>query len=314
MTRSTAARRALVTGATGFIGSHLAQGLLESGWQVDAIVRPSSKIGLLGGVEKRITLHTHDGTIEGMVGILRRSQPDVVFHLASLFLGSHRPEEVTPLIQSNVLFGTQLVEAMQAVGCRTLLNTGTSWQHFENGERNPVNLYAATKQAFETILAYYVNACGFKVITLKLFDTYGPGDPRPKLFAALQKAAEAAEPIAMSPGEQRLDLVHVDDVVRAYVVAAERLLSGAACGHETYAVSSEHPMRLRDIAAVFEETTGARLDLAWGGRPYRQREVMVPWNTGVALPGWKPLISLPEGLGRLGVVPAETTSPRGDLP
>ena len=69
-------------------------------------------------------------------------------------------------MSSNITFGTQLVEAMVANGCYQFVNTGTSWQHYENDEYNPVNLYAATKQAFEDILRYYVETSALRVITL----------------------------------------------------------------------------------------------------------------------------------------------------
>jgi nucleoside-diphosphate-sugar epimerase len=144
-------------------------------------------LALLEPLLSSITVHEFDGASSTMDEIVKRSNPDVVFHLASLFLSQHRPENVEPLIQSNLLFSTQLVEAMVNNGCKLLVNTGTSWQHFEDAHYSPVNLYAATKQAFEVILDYYVEAKGLALISLALFDTYGPGDPRPKLFSLLRK-------------------------------------------------------------------------------------------------------------------------------
>ena len=71
---------------------------------------------------------------------------------------------------------------MKEVGVKILVNTGTSWQHYENKDYSPVNLYAATKQSFEAILQYYVEVASLKAITLKLFETYGLDDPRPNFF------------------------------------------------------------------------------------------------------------------------------------
>jgi nucleoside-diphosphate-sugar epimerase len=214
-------KTALVTGATGFIGSHLARRLVKDGWAVHAVVRSSSKRDLIHDIEHAIHFHIYDGTIDSMQGILAESRPDTIFHLASLFLSQHQPRDITALIQSNITFGTHLVEAAVVNGCFQFINTGTSWQHYENEDYNPVNLYAATKQAFEDILKYYVEAHGVKVITLKLFDTYGPDDPRPKLMNLLKRAAETGETLEMSPGEQLIDLVHVDDVVEAFCTAQE---------------------------------------------------------------------------------------------
>ena len=288
-------RTALVTGATGFVGSHLALRLVRDGWQVHILSRAGSH--LLDTPEfTQVTNHVHDGSTEGMVSCVAQAKPDVVFHLASLFLSQHATKDVEPLMTSNVLFGNQLLEAMKINGVTSIINTGTSWQHYNNEDYNPVCLYAATKQAFEALLEYYVQACGFKAITLKLFDTYGPDDPRPKLFHLLNKVATSGEPLDMSAGEQLIDLVHIDDVVEAYVIAAERLLAGAVLQHEHYAVSTGRPIPLKVLVELYAEVTGKNIEVNWGARPYRYREVMVPWNLGLIIPGWSPKISFKEGM------------------
>lgn len=288
-------RRALITGATGYIGSSLTKRLVTEGWDVHIVVRPNSKLDVLSPALASITIHEHDGTIEGMIGLMGAARPDMVFHLASLFLAQHKPEDIGALINSNVLFSTQLIEAMVANEIKYLVNTGTSWQHHNNEGYNPVNLYAATKQAFEDILAYYVDAHGLKATTLALFDTYGPNDPRAKLIALLWKTARTQEPLFMSPGEQLIDLVHVDDVLDAFVMAAHAL-TNQEVNHTRYGVSSGHPMRLIDLVATFQKATGHTLPITWGGRPYRPREVMVPWTDHKNVPGWKPEIAFEKGI------------------
>jgi nucleoside-diphosphate-sugar epimerase len=291
---------AILTGATGFIGSHLTRRLVSEGWDVHLIVRPTSRLTSLDGVSDGVTIHRHDGSTQGMSDIMGAVRPDIVFHLASLFLAQHRPEDIEPLIQANVLFGTQLVDAMVVHGVHRLVNTGTSWQHFQNAEYSPVCLYAATKQAFEAILQFYVEASSLRVVTLKLFDTYGPRDPRAKLFALLRKAAQGQVPLAMSPGEQSIDLVYIDDVVEAFVMAADRLLRDEVRQLEEYAVSSGKPIRLQDLVETYGRVTGRTVPVEWGRLPYRPREVMIPWNRGQGLPGWHPKIGLEEGIGRMG--------------
>ena len=161
------------------------------------------------------------------------------------------------MIQSNILFGTQLIEAMTVNGVYSLINTGTSWQHFQNQPYNPVCLYAATKQAYETILAYYMEVSPLKVVTLKLFDTYGPNDPRRKLIPLLHEAAEKQHTLAMSPGEQLIDIVHIDDICNAFVVAADRIINNVIFSQwEEYAVSSGKPLLLKDIVKTYEAVTG----------------------------------------------------------
>ncbi len=290
-------RAALVTGATGFVGSHLARRLVREGWQVHILSRAGSRLPDAAEFAQ-VTNHVHDGSTEGMVRCVAQAQPDVVFHLASLFLSQHTTKDIDALIQSNVLFGNQLLEAMKVNEVNCLINTGTSWQHYNNEDYNPVCLYAATKQAFEALLEYYVQACGIKAITLKLFDTYGPNDPRPKLFHLLNKAATSGVPLDMSAGEQLIDLVHIDDVVEAYLIAAQRLFEGKVFQRETYAVSSGLPLPLKDLVQLYAEVTRQTVNVNWGARPYRYREVMSTWNRGKKLPDWEPKIVLSLGMKR----------------
>src|SRR5262249_17930566 len=209
-------RTALVTGATGYVGRHLARALIERGWRVHALLRQTSILPPELGVEA-VHCHGYDGGTESVISSLEKSEPDVAFHLASLYLANHHPEQVTELLRSNVMLGAQLAEAMTLAGCLKLVNVGTGWQHYEQSAYNPVNLYAATKQALEDLLEYYVQARGLRVITLKLFETYGPDDLRPKILNLLRQAAAQQAPLDLSPGEQLLDLVYIDDVVDAFL-------------------------------------------------------------------------------------------------
>lgn len=289
-------KRILLTGATGFVGSRVAGKLVSEGYDVHIIVRPDSSLSQIVQLSDQVTIHVHDGSTEGMLAVMEAAQPAVVFHIASMVQSEHKPEDIVPLIQANIVFASQLVEAMLKSGCHQLINTGTFWQHYENKDYSPVCLYAATKQAFEAILQYYIEARAIKVITLILFDNYGPNDPRPKLFHLLEKVSKSQEQLSMSPGEQLMDLVYIDDVVNAYIIAAERMLSGKVWQHERYSISSGNPISLKEVVSTYEHALQTKLPIQWGGRPYRDREVMAPWNAGMSLPGWKPLISLSEGI------------------
>jgi nucleoside-diphosphate-sugar epimerase len=289
-------RVALVTGATGFVGGSLARRLQADGWETHAIVRLSSSAKILRDVLGDSNVHAHDGSTIGLADTLHSVHPDIVFHLASLVIAEHSINDVDPLVQSNILFGVQLLEAMIVAGVPAIVNTGTTVQHYEGREYGPVSLYAATKQAFQDILQFYNEARGLRAMTLELPDTYGVRDRRLRLFSILNRAARTGEILQMSPGEQLLDLLHVDDVVRGYEVAAGGLMSGELPSPSRYRLSSGSLIRLKDVVDVYREATRHTVSVCWGGRPYRAREVMEPRSPVPVLPGWQPLINLRDGL------------------
>lgn len=289
-------QKVLITGATGFIGSHLTKRLISDGWDVHIIIRDNSNLKQIQDILSSITVHKYNGSTNDTFRIIKTSQPCIVYHLASLFIVKHQPKDIDQLIRSNILFGTQLVEAMTKNNVYHLINAGTSWQHYNNKNYNPVNLYAATKQSFDDILTYYVETTRLKVITLKLFDTYGPNDPRNKLFSLLHRTSLKKQILNMSPGNQLLDLVYIDDVINAFILASKYLLQNKVDSHKTYAISSVAPVRLKKIVQIYNKVTGKNLKIHWGYKPYRSREVMRPWNKGYVLPGWDPKVSLKEGI------------------
>lgn len=288
-------KKAFITGGNGYIGSNLVKRLLADRWEVHIIVRPTSSLDLIGPSADAISLYEYDGSVTSVMNAVECAKPNVVFHLASLFIAQHSPNDIEPLIASNLIFATQLLEAMVANKVRYLVNTGTSWQYFSGPIYEPVNLYAATKQAYEDILRFYLSAHSIKAITLLLFDTYGPHDPRGKLIPLLCSLSKAVDALKMSAGDQLVDLVYIDDVVDAFMKAAT-LIPTQKSDHMRYSVSSGNQIGLKECVSVFESVTSKSLPIHWGARPYRPREVMVPWSPIDSVPGWEPKISLEAGI------------------
>jgi nucleoside-diphosphate-sugar epimerase len=292
-------RRALVTGATGFVGRHLCRRLVDDGWTVTALVRDPSSPRVPPGVEAVTVPDDH----EAFVALVTEADPEVCLHLATHFVAEHRPEDVAPMLEANVGLGTRLAEALVDAGGVPIVNTGTAWQHVGGADYDPVSLYAAMKQALTDILRFHAARRGLPVITLTLADTYGPDDDRAKLVPALLAAARDGRSLDMSDGGQMLDLVHIDDVVAAFLVVIDLLRAdrsiAAADGTTRWAVSSDQPVTLLDLLPRFSAATGLALDARWGVRPRRLIEMREPWPSVAPPPGWAPAVDLDEGLAAL---------------
>lgn len=288
----------LVTGANGFLGASVAAAFAKAGCRVIAVHRAGSDLSRLDALCNSAEKIVLADDYSNLPDIMANAKPDLIAHVAAAQDGGDDEKAVRNLIATNILFSTLLVTAARQHNVNYFINTGTSWQNYNQADYDPVNLYAATKQAFEDILAYYT-AMGLQAVTLRLFDTYGPNDPRAKITNLLKRVAASGETLAMSPGGQQFDLVHVDDVSSAYVQAARLLFDGAIESNSVFALSSGTPVPLKEFTVRFERALNVKCNIEWGGREYRPREVMVPWNKGRALPGWQPKVSLEEGLKTL---------------
>lgn len=289
-------QRFLITGATGYIGSQLAIKLAQRGDHVHILCRAGSSLEQLISVKEKITIHIIDSTFDSIDTAVNRAKPEIVIHLASLFISEHQASQVRDLIHSNIEFPALLLESMHKNGVKHFINTGTSWQHFITDSENyhPTNLYSATKQAFEDVLNYYVEATRISALTLTIFDTFGANDPRKKLFYLFKLAQQQTEAIQMSSGEQSIDLVYISDVMDAYIEAIKQVQKNE--GHVSYVIKTGKPYQLKEIAHLYEQISQKPLAINWGAKPYREREVFIPWQQGVTLPNWSAKILLEEGI------------------
>lgn len=288
--------RALISGITGHVGQELAGQLLAAGVEVHGITRGTGPVARIARGD--VHLHSIDGRTETLISLFEATRPDIVFHLAALARREHFSTDITPFIDANILLGTQLLEASRVAGCRRFVAAGSYLQHDEQGAYRPFNLYASTKNAFEDILAYYVDAFGFATAILTLCNVYSEFDPRPTLLTDIA-AASVDRPLRLHAGEAWVDLVHVEDVAAAFIRTidlfdAQTIVGGTIA---RYSVTSGREMIARELVALFERIDDRRRAIESGVRPYPARRVK-PWR-GEVVPGWEPRVSLESGMARL---------------
>ncbi|MDP2939771.1 MAG: NAD-dependent epimerase/dehydratase family protein [Candidatus Omnitrophota bacterium] len=296
--------RVLVTGANGFIGSHLIRYLVGlNKYDIFALVRKKANINLLSLINDKINILRIEQNFKSIDKAFSRAKPDVVIHLAAKTFVGHKPEDIKPLISSNILFSSLLVEAMIKNGVKCLVNTGTFWEYTSGkSDYSPFNLYAATKIAFENFLKYYAVAKDMRCVTLKLYGVYGPNDPRTKIFSYFKKSLSPEKPVLFSPGKQRLDLVYIDDVVDAYEKAARYVYKKKDSIYEYFFIGSGKGVALRRIASIYEKCVGRPLNIEWGGLPYRNREIIYS-HADIRLAkkkiNWSPKFDLRKGISKM---------------
>jgi CDP-3, 6-dideoxy-D-glycero-L-glycero-4-hexulose-4-reductase len=275
-----------ITGGTGYVGSHVAKYLVENGYNVCLIARKNSNLSNIEDFKEKINLLTYSD-IDELISHFNHYQPDVVFHIAAAVITRDEKEHVAQLVQSNVQFGTEILEAMKHDSCRLFVNTGTNWQNYNSDTYTPVDLYSATKEAFEKILQLYTDAYGIRAITLRLFDVFGEDDKRPKLWNLLKNIAGTDECIAVSPGEQLIDIVHINDICSAYLTSYKLLEEHQNIKNEVYAVKNDDRYTLKQFIGLLQQSIGEKIQVNFGAKPYKEREVMLPMEHYKVLPNWE---------------------------
>ena len=281
----------LVTGATGFVGRNLIAELRKCN-TVFAVVRNPQDLECLG-----LQGFVINGDVQKLKKYIESNGIDGVIHLAAMCVVHHDSSQIGELISSNITFGTMILEAACSVATvKWFINTGSIWQNFNSigNVYNPVNLYAATKEAFIDIAKYYTEVSKIKFCTLKLCDCYGPEDRRGKILSLLKDSINSEKILYLTPGEQKIDILYITDVVKGFIHLIHMISSDLEIKSE-YVLSAGYFLTLREIVSIFEKKVGKSLNVKWGGKQYRFREVMSPW-IGEQLPGWHPDISISEGI------------------
>lgn len=282
---------ALITGATGFIGSHLARRLVNSGWQVHALVRSSSSLERIADFVEQMTLHVIEQDLPWQ-HLEDLGHVDVVFHLATAY--GRDGLAASLVLRSNVLFPLELLEAAIAHQVSLFISTDTCF----TVDYPYLRAYTLGKRQFVDWARILTDGTCTKTVNLVLQHPYGPQDSAGKFVPWLIEQCRAnVESIDLTSGDQEKDFIFVSDVVSAYETLADRqveLPSGltvAECGTGT-AIS------VKTLAQTIHRLTRSKSRLNFGALQDRVGEV----SRSVADPailrrfGWRPDVSLEEGL------------------
>ncbi|SBT11694.1 NAD-dependent epimerase/dehydratase family protein [Vibrio celticus] len=278
----------LVTGATGFVGQQFITSMYEY-YEIHALVR-NQGVSIAG-----VHVHYYDGTIGSIKNALK--DIDVVLHLATCFRALHTEDDIDPLLEANIVFGTHLLEAMKQTKTSKIVNVGTTWQRFNCEYYRYANLYAATKQAFQELLGFYSDAYQWQSLNLHFNDTYGKEDHRKKIIQLLIETAINKGTLDMSLGEQRFETCYISDAVNALNIGLERVLSTRVPLNEEFSILTGNDTSLKELVVIIEDEIGLPININWGARAYREREVMkIPFSSYQCLPNWNKKVSLKEGI------------------
>ena len=321
--------KAIVTGAAGFVGSHLCAHLLDSGDEVVGIDCLTDDYDPRRKEANLATLHGRDGFTGQRVDLTAAALPtlfedaDVVYHLAGQpGLRASWGIEFLPYVKRNIVATQRVLEAAREASLWKVVYASSSSVYgdaaqcptTEQALPQPISPYGVTKLAAEHLCELYRATSGVPTVSLRLFTVYGPRQRPDMAFARLVECALEGQPFLLyGDGEQSRDFVHVDDVVAAMRQAALSPWSGVAN------IGAGTRTTMNEVLATVRRLTGGldvvRLPAQRGDLRHAAADISVA-RAGF---GFDPQVALEEGLVRMiesvrDSCPAPASAWRAPLP
>jgi CDP-glucose 4,6-dehydratase len=311
--------RVLVTGAHGFVASHLARALLERGEAVRVLDRPAPRQADVGGERlSGLDLLGIDGEVELAEGDLRDAEAvdsavagcDAVFHLAAQTIVGVARESPLGTFEVNVRGAWNVFEACREHGVGRVVFASSDKAYGASPElpyREDFPLrasypYDASKAAADVIARSYARAYDVPLAVTRFANVYGGGDLNfsrliPETVVAV---LDGRPPVIRSDGSPERDFLHVEDAVSAYLAIAAALGEGRGVG-EAFNAGGERPHSVREVIELIAAAAGGEVepDFQGDGSPDGEIDRQFVDSTKLReLTGWRPEVELADGLRR----------------
>jgi len=309
----------MITGGSGFIGSHLAEALLLKGGEVyvfDCV--PLDKARNLRNVKNHPAFHYFEGDIRNKDDIQNFWQPDapVMFHLASIVGIKHYIADPLKLIDISVLGTKYLIETAREHGTKVVFsstseifgkNPNVPWDEAGDRVLGPTSVdrwsYSTSKAVCEHMFYAVHRQCGLPFVIVRFFNAYGPRqNPYFVVSQSISKAMRGEQPLLYDDGSMTRCFTYIDDLVRALILTAQ---NANAVGTD-FNLGNSVEVTMKEVVETVLRVTGSDrgYKIFDTKKEYGERYEDIPRRVprvekAFAILGWKAEIQLEEGLRRI---------------
>lgn len=280
--------RILLTGITGYLGSHLATTLLANDCEIVGLKRKSSSLHRIENILPKLTLLDVD-EVDVSELFTRHGKIDAVIHTATCY--GRNGESATQVVEANLMYPLKLLDAAAASGVGLFMNTDTVLDKL-------LNPYALSKGQLTEWGQYFARQKKVRFLNLKLEHFYGHGDDESKFTTRIINSCLANVPeLKLTQGEQQRDFIYIDDVVAAYLLLLDKRESFDD-GFIEFEVGSGSAVTIRELVETAHRLTESTTRLNFGALPYRAGEAMFSQADTETLRkmGWRCGHTLEQGL------------------
>jgi UDP-glucose 4-epimerase len=247
----------MVTGGLGFVGRHLVRRLAADGHTVVSFNRDFSE----SADPAVISIQGELFDIPRLVRTLDEHSVDCIIHTAAMSHPELSVELPVTTFAANVQGTLSVFESARMAGVRRIVNFSSECAYghqetdvvYEDARLRPITPYGVTKVATELLADVYTDLYGLDVVSLRITEVYGPGNPMPEVLREMIAASVHDEPFAVDHGaEQRFQFIHVEDVVAAACAAA----LGDGASQRVYNITGGRQLTLGDIAELVHDILG----------------------------------------------------------
>jgi nucleoside-diphosphate-sugar epimerase len=288
-------KKVLVTGANGFLGSHLLDLLIKKGYTPVVFLRANSDIWRIKHLQESYKAFISEGNLERDMQLLFEQHDfEAILHTATEY-GRQKP--LSQIIETNVVFPLKLIEAGLKHKLKLFINTDT---FFGKSQFNLqyLNNYTSSKRILEGLLQTVSSE--LSVVNLRIEHLYGENDSEQKFVTNIFKQAiQNEKEILLTEGLQKRDFIYVDDVVNAYITIIEQ--NNLISGYHEFEVGTGQSVSVKEFVTGIAEMTETKALLNFGAIPVRDGEIEDSYANIAPLKklGWEPQYDITKALKKI---------------